>query len=412
MDLSLYKGGDIMISLIEKGKITDLQGNILTSSQQSVQNWTPAGDGTVDLSYADGVNHFEFSNYGESNAKARFIEEYRQIYGVVMPNAWADYFFNIWKNKGEASWPNNPYLYTYSEMGDYKNFLQVNSNSRLNESNVLQIYYGDKVNSVHNSQFSQNYVGTYYSNSAATFTMSNGGGNINHYWGSYEEWLSSITKNYTLSFNVDDGGTDLDKKTLLADTIQKIYGRTFKYESDLNYILDTWKQSNGNSLILSEVTNYDYYISVVIANQYSVGQDTITVTNAETFYLYHSGSIITSHSTRNTWSGTLDHLILINDLGTYNNFKILHNYLLSLFTRSTTGFTKDASKHDITLTNGNNTYTLEVNPTASQEYQQQNILFTPTSANCSLKLDLSGMQGSGIELDVKDIGVYEIGGEA
>lgn len=274
------------------GAIKDgMAGDIVTNVQKNMNGWVASGTGTVTLTYADGVNTLEFANGGESGAKSKFIEDYKQIYNVTMPSAWADYFLTIWKNKGVSGvWENCPYLYTYSEGGSYKNFMQVNSDSRLNSSNALQIYQGDKVNSVGNSQFSQNTVSTYYSNSSATFTMQNGGGNINHAWGTYEDWLNPISKKYDLTL-----ATEANKK-----------------------------------------------------------------------------------------------------------------YILTFGAKTSTGFTTGADA--IKITNGTTTGTISIDGTSSNDFTEYKILFTAETTSVTIELDLSAIQSSSdIELDIKNVSLYEIG---
>lgn len=415
-----------MISLIEKGKIIDLQGNILTSSQQSVQNWTPAGSGSVDLSYADGVNQFEFSNYGTSGAKARFIEEYRQIYNVTMPNAWAEYILVRWESKGAyTSWSEAKYLYTALDGGgDYFVFVQCNDPNRILQNGKLQVNYGDHLLTVYKTQLAEDRVSTYYNDASGTFQLSGA-----HAWGSYEDWLSSITKNYTLSFDLSNG------EFTPPSTLQEVkdWYASYGYTNIDNRIQTLYNYSTQNKVYLLFVDgnkvmfactrrkSQDSYWELNIDNgntwvyqkingtiQWDVPSCWDCGTYVDNTYTYQTGAISSTGIVATGFAMSANSKIYVSD----KDYIPDGNYLLSLLTRSTTGFTKDASKHGITLTNGNNTYTLEINPTASQEYQQQSILFTPTSASCSLKLDLSGMQGSGIELDIKDIGVYEIGGEA
>ena len=409
-----------MISLIEKGKITDLQGNILTSSQQSVQNWTPAGSGSVDLSYADGVNHFEFSNYSTSGAKARFIEEYRQIYNATMPDAWADYILVKWESKGASQgWDEAKYLYTALDGGgDYFVFVQCNDPNRILQNGKLQVNYGDHLLTAYKTQLAEDRVSTYYTDSSGTFQLSGA-----HAWGSYEDWLSSVTKNYILSFNVNNGGTLEERKEKFRQDYQAIYGIDLanytSHFSRLDYLFDFWTTGGGpyygpNKKYLYTYTEINYYYNFCLSDRDDLIQGEYFTYRAGDLFASPGGNQVLSQDwifSATSYNGSVKQPKM-HFWGTYEDFIVKqYNYLLTLSTRSTTGFTKDASKHDITFTNGNNTYTLEVNPTASQEYQQQNILFTPTSASCSLKLDLSGMQGSGIEIDVKDIGVYEIGGE-
>ncbi len=92
------------------------------------------------------------------------------------------------------------------------------------------------------------------------------------------------------------------------------------------------------------------------------------------------------------------------------NFAVEANkkYVLQLNQLTSTGYDKDSSIHDITLTNDTDTYTIDFNNTISQEYSKSNIIFTPTVAACTLKLNLRGMKGSGVDLKLKDISLYEL----
>ena len=404
-----------MISLIGKGKITDLQGNILTPSQQSVQNWTPAGSGSVDLSYVNGVNHAEFDTTGGVDLFSRKINQYLgtsvSVNSTMYQNLCTDYNYNA----------------------DHRNWKLVIAQ----QNNAVKFWLGannskDSTNTyVSGQQYIYTYNSTYTDVNTRSITLTNEEAMFfNNYNDFCQFFMIGITfsKNYTLSFKSSDATVPTYQEMLAWSGINSAYMSENSYNifiSDCNtefgegnWTVCAFAGNYGSTMEPLKIYAYDVnlHMEPLFDGTYSNRDYRVALfpngvqQTYQTYLVRYSYRYVDGAKYGNQPYAYLD--TVNGGIKKWKNWGASSkNYLLTLSTRSTTGFTKDTSKHDITLTNGNNTYTLEVNPTASQEYQQQNILFTPTSASCSLKLDLSGMQGSGIEIDVKDIGVYEIGGE-
>lgn len=272
------------------GAIKDgMAGDIVTNVQKNMNGWVASGTGTVTLTYADGVNSFEFANGGESGVKTKFSQEYYGIYGFYLNEYSLNEILTKWKDKGVTNNFNCPYLYTFQETSSYANVRLCRTNDRINGT-TFHAVSGDCSGSPSVQVVSTpNYPYSWYITTNEFTGDYNNPLNL-HYWGRYEDYLNPISKKYDLTL-----ATEANKK-----------------------------------------------------------------------------------------------------------------YILTFGAKTSTGFTTGADA--IKITNGTTTGTISIDGTSSNDFTEYKILFTAETTSVTIELDLSAIQSSSdIELDIKNVSLYEIG---
>ena len=411
-----------MISLIEKGKITDLQGNLLTSSQQSVQNWTPAGGGVVTITHNDGVDTF---TWPADDIPTR--EEFLSVMGLN-----SDYFHvNYWNNFITAATNkfgangfavlavHMPYQTTQEPGLLFAYNKTITLVKKINGSyggiNYTTAWFPNGVEQNTDNvcyEFKYNYSGVYsrsYSYICNTFENQP----IKEFYWNGDQTRNYETKSYSTSFNAIPNKIymfSLADKTIagfsrnlqsheivvsnpknavtkLEDDYNDIFNITLT-DDQANSILTAWK-NDGTSLYFAKTSGNKFW-SILTNGNMIVTDTNLRLASSAVYRKAEdniSGTSLAWDGFDNSVYGSLDlrymNVTKTATLGTYNN------YIATITDR----------------------YTLDFNNVASNNYTNQRIFFTPTTQVCTIKLDLSGIQGRGNILDVKDIGVYEIGGE-
>jgi len=418
-----------MISVCSKGQNLGYQNDLAGAGLKDISTWTPSGNAQVSLTYENSVNNFTFGNNTPTDKKYTVsfdvnalapIDAERLIDVLNSTTPFTTCGKSLDKTTTNIN-AINDLLTVWKTNPEYKLSVALMGTSWATMN--LTLYTGTcSITSTRIGWTLKKYSKELYNGNWTTWEGSSEGSiSSNQLNGRDFGDFSTFDSEYALP----NGNTYLltmNEKSSTGWTVaQGATADFYSFDELADYLLDHFQNLNvaSKSALISELTrnagteynkatnpykifiltdesssNNYVYISIVKETD-SLYMDGLTLksNNLSQVTMLTIGFISTTYYNQNTTSLPL----------TFNTGYTHNNYIFSINTDVAIG-------PNVTLTNGSNEYTLEFNNQASNDYRANNIIFTPTVKTSTLKLDLSAMLGNQVDLHIKDISIYEIGG--